>query len=76
MSNASCVKTPLDLKNTLKPNSVSQQGDQSNVFTCLIGSLQYLSTATHPNITYAINHLSTYTANPSIAHYTAVKPIL
>jgi hypothetical protein len=31
---------------------------------------------THPNIAYAINRLATYTANPSLAHYTAPKRVL
>ena len=55
MLNASPVKTPLDLKTVLESNPEGEEGNQSNAFACLIGSLQYLSTATHPDITYAIN---------------------
>ena len=55
MFNASPVKTPLNLKTVFKPNPEGEEGNQSNTFACLIGSLQYLSTATHPDITYAVN---------------------
>jgi hypothetical protein len=76
MMNASPVKTPLDLKTILEPNPEGEEGNRSNAFACLIGSLQYLSTATRPDITYAVNRLSAYTANPSMVHYTAAKRIL
>jgi len=49
MENANPVKNPLDPKITLKPNSEGKNGDHSNTFACLIGSLQYFSTATCPD---------------------------
>ena len=73
MLNASPVKTPLDLKILLESNPEGEKGNRSNAFARLISSLQYLSTATRPDITYAVNQLSAYTANPSMAHYTAAK---
>jgi hypothetical protein len=76
MENCHPVKTPLDHHIVLTWNSIGKDGDCSNLFTSLIGSLQYLSMATQPNITYAVNRLSACMANPSLAHQTAVKCIL
>jgi hypothetical protein len=55
MENCHPVKTPLDHHIVLTRNPIGEDGDRSNSFASLIGSLQYLSTATRPNITYAIN---------------------
>jgi hypothetical protein len=30
----------------------------------------------HPDLAYAINQLATYTANPSLDHYSAAKQVL
>jgi len=73
MSEAHPAKNPLDPKIILKPNPEGENGDRSNVFACLIGSLRYLSTATRLDITYTVNRLSAYTVNPSLAHYTVAK---
>ena len=42
-----------------------------NRYRELIGSLQYLSLATRPDITYTINKLSQFLVNPSRAHFNA-----
>ena len=57
------VSTPLDPS---EPN-------QSNDYTSLIGFLQYLAIATHPNITFTVNQLAAYTTNLSLEHYGAAK---
>jgi hypothetical protein len=57
----------------LEPNPEESVGDQSNSFTMLIGKLQYLVTATRPDIAFAVNWLAAYTANPSLIHYMAAK---
>ena len=76
MENANPVKTPMDHKLVFEPNPDGEEGNRSNAFAQLIGSLQYLATATCPDIAYAVNRLAAYTANPSLAHYTAAKRIL
>ena len=76
MSDAHAVKTPLDPNVKLEKNPEETDGDQSNSFVLPIGSLQYLATATRPDIAFAVNRLAAYTANPNMSHWTAVKCIL
>jgi hypothetical protein len=76
MENCHPVKTPLDPNIVITRNPQGEDGDRRNAFTSLIGSLQYLSTAMWPDISYAVNWLSAYTANPSLAHQSAAKRIL
>ena len=76
MQDANPVSTPLDPNIKLEQNPDGTNGDRSNSFTMLIGKLQYLTTATRPDIAFAVNRLAAYTANPSLIHYTAAKRIL
>src|SRR5271168_1085547 len=52
------------------------EGNHSNSFARLLGELQYLANCTRPDITFAVNRLASYTANPSLQHFAAVKRIL
>jgi hypothetical protein len=70
------VSTPLDPNSPLQPNPEGNEGDQSNSFARLLGELQFLANATRPDITFAVNRLAAYTANPSLQHTTALKRIL
>jgi len=76
MQDANPVSTPLDPNIKLEQNPVGTQGNRSNAYAMLLGKLQYLATATRPDIAYAVNRLASYTANPSLTHYTAAKRIL
>ena len=76
MSDVHAVKTPLDPNVKLEKNPEETDGDWSNSFASLIGSLQYLATATRPDIAFTVNRLAAYTANPNMSHWTAVKRIL
>ena len=57
----------------IKPNPEGNEESRRNAFTCLIGSLQYLTIATCPNIAFAVNWLSTYTANPILSSPNSCK---
>jgi len=70
------VSTPLDPNIPLEPNPEGNEGDRSNSYARLLGELQYIASATRPDITYAVNRLASYTANPSLQHTTALKRIL
>jgi len=67
---------PLDPNALLVPNPEGNVGDHSNLFTRLLGKLQFIVNATRPDIAYAVNRLASYMANPSIQHVGALKCIL
>jgi len=58
------------------PNPEGNDGNRSNSFARLLGELQYIANTTRPNISYVVNRLASYTANPSLQHTTAIKEIL
>jgi len=70
------VSMPLDPNVPLEPNPKGNEGDRSNSYARLLGELQYIASATRPDITYAVNRLASYIANPSLQHTTALKRIL
>ncbi len=76
MAQSNAVSTPLDHNIPLEPNPKGNLGDRSNSFARLLGELQYIANATRPDITYAVNRLASYMANPSLQHTTALKRIL
>jgi hypothetical protein len=76
MDRANPVGMPLDPGISLEPNPDGNDGNRSNSYARLIGELQFLANATRPDITYAISRLSSYTANPTMQHVTALKRVL
>src|SRR5271168_5143750 len=60
----------MSLENEETPNNKI-----SDSYATLIGSLMYLSLATRPDITYAVNRLAQFTNNPLPKHWTAIKRI-
>jgi len=58
MENANPVSTPLDPNVKLESNPDAAEPIRSNTYASLIGSLQYLVTATRPDIAYAVNRLA------------------
>jgi hypothetical protein len=76
MQHANPVATPLDHSKPIEPNKDPSNGNRSNPFARLLGELQYLAHATRPDISYAVNRLASYTANPSLDHYSMIKRIL
>jgi len=69
------VNMPMDPNNMLVPNP-DGEGNRSNSYVRLLGELQFLSNATRPDITFAVNKLVSYTANPSLHHISAIKRVL
>jgi len=76
MEYANTVAMPLDPNATIIPNPDLSDGNRSNPFARLLGELQYLANATRPDISFTVNRLALYTANPSLAHYGMLKCIL
>ena len=76
MEHTNSVKTSLNPKQTIEPNPEGNEGNKSNAYARLIGSLQYFTRATCPDIAFVVNRLSAFAANPSMSHQTAAKCIL
>jgi hypothetical protein len=76
MDMANPVGMPLDPNVVLEPNPDGNTGDRSNLYARLIGELQFIANATRPDIAYAISRLSSYTANPTLQHVSALKRVL
>ena len=70
------IATPLDPHIAIEPNPQGNKGSRSNAYTKVLGELQYLANAMRPDIAYAVNHLTSYTANLSLQHMGALKQIL
>jgi reverse transcriptase-like protein len=75
LQDACPVRTPLDAHIKLEPGE-PKTGNCSNNYTSLIGSLMYAAVATMPDIAFAVNRLASFTANPTMCHWTAAKHIL
>ena len=75
LQDACPVCTPLDSHVKLKP-SEPESRNQNNNYVCLIGSLMYAAVATRPDIAFAVNRLTLFTANPMMCHWTATKHVL
>ena len=73
MGSAKPVDTPVDPNSKLvKATDVSELHNQ---YQSAIGSLLYLSSATRPDITFAVNNVAKFSEKPTKEHRTAVKRI-
>jgi hypothetical protein len=76
MADVNPIGMPMDPNGKLGPNIEINKPNCSNTYARLLGKLQYISNSTRPDISYAVNKLAAYTANPSLQHYGALKRIL
>ena len=76
MLDANPVSMPMDPNIPIGPNPDGNEGSRSNSYASLLGELQFLSNATRPDISYTVNRLAAYTANPSLQHVSAIKRLL
>lgn len=75
MADCNGVNIPMDPGLTL----VKHQSEDEIIdvpYASLIGSLLYLSNCTRPDVTYAVNRLSSFNANPTEIHWKAAKRVL
>jgi hypothetical protein len=70
------TQSPMDPNIKFIWNPDDNEFNHSNSFAQLLGELQYIANYTQPDITYAVNKLALYTANPSLQHLIALKQIL
>lgn len=76
MTEANPVGIPMDPNIKLQENPDANKPNQSNSYARLLGSLQFLANSMQPDITYVVNKLASYTANPGLQHHGALKRIL
>ncbi|KAA1117380.1 hypothetical protein PGT21_050016 [Puccinia graminis f. sp. tritici] len=75
LHSASC---PLDPRSHLSKASISdiQQLQPLNInYRAIIGSLNYLSILTRPDISFAVSKLSQFLENPGLSHYKAAMQV-
>jgi hypothetical protein len=70
------TQSPMDPNIKFERNPDDNESNRSNSFARLLGEVQYIANSTRPDITYAVNKLASYTANPSLQHSIALKRIL
>jgi hypothetical protein len=76
MAKANPTGIPMDPNIKLGPNPENNKPNRSNSYARLLGSLQFVANSTRPDISYAVNKLAAYTANPGLKHHGAIKRIL
>ena len=75
MSKCNPIDTPASPDSRLIPMKEGEKVD-IHQHQSAIGSLIYLSTKTHPDISFAVHQVSHHCHNPSKTHWTAVKRII
>ena len=76
MQDVNSAAIPIDPNIKLAPNLDNNELDHSNSYAKLLGCLQFISNSTRPDISYAVNKLTAYTANLGLQHHSAIKWIL
>ena len=76
MEKAKTVTTPVDASVKLIKATEDDECVDQQLYQSAVGSLLYLSTATRPDITYAVSNVAKYSAKPTKHHWIAVKRIL
>jgi hypothetical protein len=76
LGHVNAVNTPLDPNVPIEPNPEGNEGSRSNAYTRLLGELQFLANTTRLDITFAVNRLAAFIANPSLQHTSALKRVL
>jgi len=77
LSNANPSITPFDTHIKLTASNPDERDpDMADIpYHLAIGSLMYLAMGTRPDLTFAVQHLSQFSSNPSKEHWTAVKRV-
>jgi len=75
------VTTPLDphimLSKDLSPESEEERTQMKKIpYLTMVGSIMYAATATCPDVTFAIQHLSQFNCNLGNAHWTTAQHII
>ena len=74
MEDCKAVSSPVDMSSRLVSSDAATKVDAP--FREAVGALMHLTTATHPDIAYAVGYVSRFMENPQEDHWIAVKRIL
>jgi hypothetical protein len=75
-SNSNPIATPADSNSTLhRHNLADTESTEDFPFTNAVGSLQWASMITRPDITYSVSSVARFKSKPTKAHCNAVKRI-
>ena len=75
MESCKPVESPVDLSSKLIKATHDCEMFNKEEYQQAVGCLLYLSSATRPDITFSVNNVAKFTANPTKEHWTAVKRI-
>ena len=78
MSDCNPIETPMDpgahLSSSMSPQTPEERKSMEKVpYLSAVGTLQYLATTTHPDISYTVGVLAHFNSNPGLEHWKAVK---
>ncbi|KAI0996506.1 hypothetical protein K3495_g11676 [Podosphaera aphanis] len=71
-----CKPVNSPLEKLTSPNDSKCSKEELKEYNSIIGGLQYLANNTRPDITFAVNHLARFLANPSLEQIHAARHIL
>ena len=74
MEQCKAVTSPVDMSSRLLSSNATTKIDAP--FREAVGALMHLTTATRPDIAYAVGYVSRFMENPQEDHWIAVKRIL
>lgn len=75
MQDAKPIRSPVDTSTKLVKGGDEDTCVDQQLYQSAVGSLLYLSTATRPDITYAVSNVAKFCAKPTQQHWVAVKRI-
>ena len=75
LTDAKAAITPLPSNWEPKANTGKATAAEITCYQSIIGSLLYLMIGTHPNIAFAVTHLSQFSTNPTKDHYKAAQHV-
>jgi len=76
MTEAKPVRLPIGAGARLERAGEPLTGEDPNLYQELVGCLNYLATATRPDIAFAVGRLSRFVSAPMVAHLAAAKVVL
>lgn len=76
MESCNPVSTPMDHNIRLLRSTDDDERVSSTSYQQIVGSINYLATATRPDLSYSITHLSQFNSDPSTLHMSALKRLL